>query len=104
MFPEGTAHEGDQVHEFRTGAFNAARRSGAEVIPIGMAFSDPDAYYRKESFMTHIKRVAGIRRLKVAVEIGDPIRWNEHTVVEVKDLARQQVQDLVNRARQRLEE
>ena len=104
MFPEGTAHIGDQVHEFRTGAFNAARRAGAEIVPIGLAYGDEAAYYRKEPFMTHIKRVTGIRRLRVAVEIGNPLTLEKHSAVEVKDLARESVQQLVDRARQRRDE
>jgi len=104
MFPEGTAHVGDEVHEFRTGAFNAARRAGAEIIPIGLAYGDEAAYYRKEPFMTHIKRVAGIRRFRVAVEIGTPLTLEKHSAVEVKDLAHASVQKLVDRGRKRLEE
>ena len=102
MFPEGTAHEGHQVHEFRTGAFNAARRAGAEIVPIGMAYSHPDAYYRKEPFMTHIMRMAALRRLDVAVEIGSPLSIDGHSPLEAKEVARQRVQELVDRARERL--
>jgi len=103
MFPEGTAHPGDEVFEFRPGAFNAARRAGAEIVPLGIAYGDKVAYYRKESFMAHIKRISKLRRLKVAVEIGQPLLLEVGTPVETIEQARQQVQQLVNRARARLE-
>ena len=104
MFPEGTAHEGDEVREFRTGAFNSARRAGAEIVPLGIAYDNKAAYYRKEPFMTHMKRIAGLSRLQVAVEIGEPMLTDGRTGVEMKNLARERVQTLVDKARSRIEE
>jgi len=103
MFPEGTAFPGDEVHEFRNGAFNAARRAGAEVVPLGIAYGDDAAYYHDASFMTHIKRVAMLKNLRVAVEIGAPLKSDECSNLEMKDIAREQVRELVQRARSRLE-
>ncbi len=103
MFPEGTAHQGDEVREFRTGAFNAARRAGAEIVPLGVAYGDEAAYYRKESFLSHTKRLATLPSLQVAIEIGDPLQFDDRTPVEMKKLAQEQVQSLVHRARARLE-
>jgi hypothetical protein len=53
--------------------------------------------------MEHIKQIAGLRRLHVAVEVGQPLATDDYSSVEMKDVARQQVQELVNRARARLE-
>ncbi len=103
MFPEGTAHAGDEVREFRTGAFNAARRAGAEIVPLGIAYGDEAAYYRKESFLSHTKRLATLPKLHVAIEIGDPLRFEDRSPIEMKNLAQEAVQVLVNRARARLE-
>ena len=102
MFPEGTSHVGDRVHEFRPGAFNAARRAGGEIIPIGLAYGDDDAYYGREPFMTHVKCIAQLPRLRVAVEIGDPIQVGQRSSVEMKEEAREMIQCLVDRARARL--
>jgi 1-acyl-sn-glycerol-3-phosphate acyltransferase len=74
MFPEGTAFPGNGVHEFKPGAFNAAHRSDAEIIPIGVAYGSPDAYYFKEPFLQHMKRIGSRRRLLVAVEFGAPLQ------------------------------
>jgi len=41
--------------------------------------------------------------LRVAVEIGDPLTIDRESPVELKDQARQRVEQLVARARQRLE-
>ncbi len=102
MFPEGTAHAGDEVHEFRTGAFNAARRAGAEIVPLGIAYGNDDAYYRIESFLAHMKRLASLKTLDVAIEIGEPIATENRNSIEMKDLVRNEVQRLVNMARTQL--
>ena len=102
MFPEGTAYSGDEVRHFHNGAFNAARRSQAEIVPMGFAYDNDAAYFEAESFMVHIKRIAGLKRLRVAVEIGAPLSYEGLDTAEIKDLAHQQVQELVNRARARL--
>jgi len=102
MFPEGTAHDGDQVHEFKPGAFNAARRAGAEIIPIGLAYGNDAAYYSGLYFLPHMTRIACLKSMRVAVEVGEPLKFEDSTAVEIKDEARQRVQELVNRARARL--
>jgi 1-acyl-sn-glycerol-3-phosphate acyltransferase len=108
MFPEGTAHVGDQVHEFQQGAFNAARRAGAEIIPLGLAYSDDTAYFAGQPFLKHMTRIACLPSLRVAVEVGDPLSFDENrdesSGVELKELAREKVQELVNQARKRLQE
>ena len=103
MFPEGTAHVGDEVHEFQLGAFNAARRAGAEIVPLGIAYSDDTAYFAGQPFLKHMTRIACLKTLRVAVEVGEPMKFDEDSQVELKDLARERVQELVNRARARLD-
>jgi 1-acyl-sn-glycerol-3-phosphate acyltransferase len=103
MFPEGTAFPGDEVREFKPGAFKAAQRAGSEMIPMGIAYGDPEAYYTDESFMAHMKRIASLKRLRVAVEIGEPLVVDRESPVELKDHARERVEELVMRARSRLE-
>ncbi len=103
MFPEGTAHVGDEVHEFQQGAFNAARRASAEIIPFGIAYSDPTAYFAGQPFLKHMKRIACLKTLRVAVEVGEPLKFDEDSSVELKEHARQRVQELVNRARAKLD-
>ena len=103
MFPEGTAHVGDEVHEFQLGAFNAARRAGAEIVPLGIAYDDPTAYFDGQPFLKHMTRIACLKTLRVAVEVGEPMKFDEDSQVELKDLARERVQELVNRARARLD-
>ncbi|MEM8945858.1 MAG: lysophospholipid acyltransferase family protein [Planctomycetota bacterium] len=103
MFPEGTAYDGDEVHEFRTGAFNAARRARAEIIPVGIAYGDDRAYYSGLFFLPHMVRIAYLKRLRVSIEVGQPLQGNGNAV-ELKNEARQCVQELVNRARVRLDD
>jgi 1-acyl-sn-glycerol-3-phosphate acyltransferase len=103
MFPEGTSYDGDEVHEFRNGAFNAARRAGSEIVPLGIAYGDDAAYFHNSEFMTHIKRFAVLKKMRVAVEVGEPLAMAEGSTLETKDLARERVQELVGRARARLD-
>lgn len=102
MFPEGTAFDGDEVHEFKPGAFKAAKRAGAEIVPLGVAYGNPAAYYSRQPFMAHIKRVGMLARLNVAVEIGEPLRVGDHAAGEIEEACRRTVQQLVLQARQRL--
>jgi 1-acyl-sn-glycerol-3-phosphate acyltransferase len=103
MFPEGTSFAGDEVHPFRNGAFNAARRSNAQLVPIGLAYSDEAAYFVNMSFLDHAKRLAAAKSIKVAVEFGEPIDFDGTATVDVIKLAHERVQELVNRARARVE-
>ena len=103
MFPEGTVNAGDEVQRFRNGAFNAARRADAEIVPIGIAYGSDSAYYTDAYFMTHIKRVSMLDELRVAVQVGEPINLDGSSSMEVKDQAHAEVQRLVNAARQKLD-
>jgi 1-acyl-sn-glycerol-3-phosphate acyltransferase len=103
MFPEGTAFPGDEVREFKPGAFKSAERAGAQVVPVGIAYDDPAAYYGDESFMDHMKRIASMPRLRVAMELGEPLVMDTESSIELKDQAREQVEQLVAKARRRLE-
>lgn len=103
IYPEGTAYAGDEVRKFMPGAFKAAQKSGAEIIPLGIAYDDTAAYYGDESFVDHARRVVGLRGLRAALVVGEPITVGERTVVEVSSEARERVQTLVNRARAMLE-
>lgn len=103
IYPEGTAFAGDEVRKFMPGAFKAAQKSGAEIVPMGIAYADAAAYYGDESFVDHARRVAGLRGLRAALVAGEPITVGDRTVVEVSNDARERVQDLVNRARAALE-
>ena len=102
MFPEGTAFAGDLVRPFRPGAFKAAERAGAEIVPVGIAYDHADACYGEESFMSHLKRVAGLKRIRAAVVFGAPVAPDERTPIEVRDDVHQQVSMLVQQARARL--
>ncbi len=104
MFPEGTSYAGDEVHKFHTGAFNAARRANAQLVPIGLAYSDEAAYFFHEAFLDHAKRLATVQSMSVAVEFGEPIEFGDFTTPEVVQLSHDRVQELVNRARARLDE
>ena len=104
MFPEGGAISGEETKEFRSGAFNAARRAKAEIVPIGLAYDNDHAYYGDYDFMTHISRIGLLGRLNVAVEVGEPIPCGEMTGAELKEIAREKVQALMNRARAHLNE
>lgn len=104
MFPEGTSFAGDEVRPFRNGAINAARRTGAQIVPIGLAYSNEAAYFFNISFIEHAKRLATSKPMKVAVEFGEPIDFDGTATVDMIKLAHGRVQELVSRARQRLDQ
>jgi len=101
LYPEGTAFSGDEVRPLQPGAFKAAQRTGAEIVPMGIAYQDEAAGYGDESFLEHVKRVGALDRVRVAVAVGEP-RSPEGTLPELRDATRSALQELVSRARDRL--
>ncbi|MBI4705288.1 MAG: 1-acyl-sn-glycerol-3-phosphate acyltransferase [Deltaproteobacteria bacterium] len=102
LYPEGTSFPDDEVRPFRAGAFVAARRSGAPVVPLGIAYADPRTAYWHESFLGHVRRVAAMRTIEVALEAGEPIPSRGRRVEELCEEVQAAVQALVRRARARL--
>ena len=99
LYPEGTAHRGDEVRELRAGAFKLARDTGADIIPIGIAYADHDMSFGDETFVEHMKRAAVAPRIDVGVAVGAPLRASDASVEDLRDRAREALQDLVNEAR-----
>ena len=103
VYPEGTTFAGDEVRPFRPGAFLAAARTGAEIVPVGIAYAGEAASYLDEPFVDHLLRVSSTPELRIGLEIGEPVRGDSGDVEAIKALAHERVQALVLRARARLE-
>jgi 1-acyl-sn-glycerol-3-phosphate acyltransferase len=74
IFPEGTTFAGDEVRPFHGGAFIAAARAGAEVLPVGLAYpAASGAAYLDETFMAHLGRMAKSKATRMALAVGEPI-------------------------------
>jgi 1-acyl-sn-glycerol-3-phosphate acyltransferase len=99
VFPEGTTFADDEVRAFRAGAFVAAARERAAVLPVGLAYEDVTAAYGDESLGSHVRRVAGASATRVAAVIGDPIASTGLGVRPLAERARLEVERLVRRAR-----
>jgi 1-acyl-sn-glycerol-3-phosphate acyltransferase len=101
VFPEGTTFPGDEVRPFRGGAFIAALRSGADVVPVGLAYeTGSGASFVNESFGAHVWRMAAAEPSRVAMCVGEPIPLGPVTRAgELRDRAREEVQKLVHEAR-----
>jgi 1-acyl-sn-glycerol-3-phosphate acyltransferase len=102
VFPEGTTFPGDEVRPFRAGAFVAALRSGADVIPVGLAYArGSGAQFVNETFTAHLARMAAARPSRVAMCIGAPIAIPEKArAAPIRDHAHTEVQRLVREARE----
>jgi 1-acyl-sn-glycerol-3-phosphate acyltransferase len=78
LFPEGTTYEDDEVHEFKLGAFVAAKRGKVPVTPVGLVYPlDSGAAFGGETFMQHLGRLANSSGTRVWVEIGEPMELAE---------------------------
>jgi 1-acyl-sn-glycerol-3-phosphate acyltransferase len=101
VFPEGTTFAGDEVRPFHAGAFVAALRSGADVVPVGIAYqTGSGAAFVNESFRAHMARMAAADASRVAMCVGEPIDLGpEARAAALKDLAHAKVQWLVAEAR-----
>jgi 1-acyl-sn-glycerol-3-phosphate acyltransferase len=100
VFPEGTTFPGDEVRPFHAGAFLAAARSGADLVPVGIAYeTGSGAAFVGESFPAHLRRVAAAKPSRLALRIGDPIDTDRAKAGQLRDRAREAVQALVRDAR-----
>lgn len=108
VFPEGTTFPDDTVRPFHAGAFVAAARSGADVVPVGIAYgTGSGAAFVNESFPAHLSRMAAAAPSNVAICVGAPIDPTDHgargKAVSLKDRAQAAVQALVDDARIRVD-
>lgn len=102
IFPEGTTYAGDEVREFHAGAFLAAAKARAPVLPVGLAYEDESAIFGDEPIGPHLRRLAEAPKTRVAVALGQPIETRGARVAELRDRTRETVQVLVRRAREAL--
>lgn len=101
VFPEGTTFAGDEVRPFRAGAFVAAARAKAELVPLGVAYAREDACFVEDTFLEHWKKLGGMKVVSLALEPGEPIAPGDPE--ETKDKVHRAVQALVHKARARLD-
>ncbi len=101
IYPEGTAFAGDEVRPLHPGAFRAAQRAGAEIVPVGLCYADPRTVYGDESFLAHLERVGSMDRVIAVIEVGEPFAANG-TLEELRQQGKDAIQRLVDRARARL--
>jgi 1-acyl-sn-glycerol-3-phosphate acyltransferase len=101
LFPEGTTFPDDDVRPFHAGAFVAALRSGADIVPVGIAYaSGSGAAFVEESFPAHLARMAAAPPSRVAMCIGEPIAVEPGArAAALRDRAHERVQRLVREAR-----
>ncbi|MGD0529777.1 MAG: lysophospholipid acyltransferase family protein [Polyangiaceae bacterium] len=101
VFPEGTTFPDDEVRPFHAGAFVAALRSGADVVPVGLAYeTGSGAAFVNESFPQHLARMAAAAPSNVAMTVGAPIPVEDTArSAGLRDQAHAEVQRLVGDAR-----
>jgi 1-acyl-sn-glycerol-3-phosphate acyltransferase len=101
VFPEGGTSAGDEVRAFRAGAFVAALRAEADVVPVGLAYeSGSGAAFVDESFPAHLARMAAAAPSRVAMCIGRAIPFDPTARAHgLRDRAHAEVVRLVAQAR-----
>ncbi len=99
VYPEGTTFAGDEVRPFRHGAFTAAARTGAEIVPIGLAYEGAAASFGDETFAEHMKRISRAAKTRCAAVVGEPILSEGVELEELKARGHAAVQALVHEAR-----
>jgi len=99
VFPEGTTFDGDQVREFRAGSFLAIVREHGHVLPVGLAYQEPEAVYGDEPVLDHMKRLVRTPQFRVFAAIGTPRQADGADVKTLAQATRDDVQRLVHRAR-----
>ncbi|MCX7894840.1 MAG: 1-acyl-sn-glycerol-3-phosphate acyltransferase [Thermoanaerobaculum sp.] len=88
-FPEGTSTDGTGLLPFRTGVFQAAVDANAPVVPAGITYLSLDGiplneenrhlvgWFLGESFIPHLARLGGCRRVSVGIRVGEA-RFGPH--------------------------
>jgi 1-acyl-sn-glycerol-3-phosphate acyltransferase len=105
VYPEGTTFVGDEVRPFRPGAFLAAKRTGAEIVPMGIAYGGQGTAYFDEPFPAHYRRVTSSPETRIGLAFGEPFPSGaEPNVDALTSLAHARVQALVHQARAALGE
>jgi 1-acyl-sn-glycerol-3-phosphate acyltransferase len=101
VFPEGTTFPDDAVRPFHAGAFVAALRSGADIVPVGLAYrTGSGAAFVNESFPQHLARMAAAAPSDVVMSVGAPIAVEAKAkAAQLRDLAHAEVQKRVDEAR-----
>jgi 1-acyl-sn-glycerol-3-phosphate acyltransferase len=102
IFPEGTTFAGDEVRPFQPGSFLSATNTGAEVLPIGLAYEEgSDAAFVGETFPQHLARMAASPKpTRVRLAIGEAIRTEKATkAAALAELSHAAVERAVTRAR-----
>ncbi len=101
VFAEGTTFADDVVRPFHGGAFVAAAGSGAEIVPVGIAYqSGSGAAFVDESFPQHLARMSAADPTRVVMNIGAPIVAAERIrSVRLREQTQSAVQSLVDEAR-----
>jgi 1-acyl-sn-glycerol-3-phosphate acyltransferase len=101
VFPEGGTSSGDEVRAFRAGAFVAALRARAEIVPVGLAYAaGSEAAFVDESFPAHLARMAAATPSRVAMCIGDSVSCiGAARAEDLRDRAHAAVVQLVAQAR-----
>jgi lyso-ornithine lipid O-acyltransferase len=101
LFPEGTTFRGDEVRPFHGGAFIAAARAGAEVLPVGLAYpASSGAAFVDETFVSHLGRMAKSDATRMGVAVGVPILTKGLRAGDVSERAHAEVSRLVREARE----
>ena len=73
-FPEGTTTRGDVVLPFHRGIFGLAEMTRHPIVPVALAFDDPEAaWVGDEAFLPHYARQSARPSTTVQVTIGDPV-------------------------------
>jgi lyso-ornithine lipid O-acyltransferase len=100
LFPEGTTFEGDEVRRFYGGAFIAAARAGADVLPVGLAYPrSSGAAFVDEPFVTHLGRMAKSASTRMGLAVGSPIHAKGLRANTLTEQAHAAVTQLVANAR-----
>ena len=102
IFPEGTTFSGDEVRPFHAGGFAAASGSGADIVPVGLAYArKSEAAFGDETFGQHLGRMAAAPPSFVVVSVGTPLVLDaKMRAAQCAELAREAVAREVARARE----
>jgi 1-acyl-sn-glycerol-3-phosphate acyltransferase len=101
VFAEGTTFADDVVRPFHPGAFLAALKTDARILPVGLAYErGSGAAFVDESFPAHLARMSKAPPTRVVLRVGEPIPIAvKSRAADLRDRTHAAVQALVHEAR-----
>ena len=97
VYPEGTTTDGKMTLPFRRGIFDMAVELGIPVVPVTMAYRQPEAsFVREHSFLPHFLKLFSQWRIEAHIHFNDKLLGEDGLLLmkQTKDIIDSKLKEL----------